>query len=179
MANRRAGATAQFRRFGGSNAGLLGMFLNRAGVTTEAMRRAARRGIETGREALSLQGRMFGSQLDLSRALQEAQLGLEGGIFQDRAKYAWDQFNAMRPSDLEMLLTATLPVASSGLLAYLQRQDMSDFEKRMRDIYARQMTGMYDQSVGLTSNIYNAPTFQSRPFYTSPTFDKSTRFGGM
>lgn len=162
MANKHVGARAQYTRYGGVNTGLLGMFLNRADVMENALRRAYGRDIQRGREGLALSSQLFDKRLGLRRGMSEAELALRRKMFEGTMAQRWARFRAMQPSGLEMALTAGLPLARGGLMGYLHGRMGNQYSKQMEDMLARYTTGLYNQSVNLSTQAFNP--YSPRPF---------------
>lgn len=132
----RAGAKAQFTRFGGTQGGLFNTFLNRALLTESARKRSYGQDIERAREALTMGGQVFDRGLGLRRDISEARLGLHGRMFSDRSAQRWEGFNAMRPSSFELFLSHTLPIVSGGLMGLARMRAMKKAFEEIQRLYA-------------------------------------------
>ena len=143
----RVGARAQLARSGATDYGLLDVLLNQAEARKQAMRARDEYGIGARRAGLNLENEMFQNRLGLQNQMFEGRLGARGDMFNQNYDFARHRMSQMTPSNTELWASALLPVASSGLMAYMDRRNMNQYMNKMRSLYAENKIDMMADSL--------------------------------
>lgn len=154
------GARAQFGRFG-SPTSFLDMALNRASSYGSALEGMTAKQYSLQKYAQEKQAEMFNKRQELSRLMGEGQYNLGDEIFDQSMAFQNKQFEDSQLNPLERFVATTLPLASTGLLAFAQKKQSAKANEQYKQImqdYLNQLRSIYQSAPdinNLAQQFYN------------------------